>query len=125
MYAGAEDGADEHNQKGGAHEHTGRLAHQISRKPTSMLIRGTTGPIGDGMQTLAAPAPMPRWPANWQSATFDAVAVKKSYILSPPEIFAECTHHGETGKDIRHAWAGQLPAVMGQTACDSVFGGNV
>jgi hypothetical protein len=30
-----------------------------------------------------------------QSAAFEAVAVKKSYILSPPEIYAECAHHGE------------------------------
>jgi hypothetical protein len=46
--------------------------------------------------------PMPKWPANWQSAAFEAVAVKKSYILSPPEIYAECAHHGE--EKAKFAW---------------------
>mmetsp|Transcript_8744 Transcript_8744/g.18647 ORF Transcript_8744/g.18647 Transcript_8744/m.18647 type:complete len:452 (+) Transcript_8744:184-1539(+) len=41
------------------------------------------------------PYPMPKWPQNHTSAAFEAIAVKKSYILSPPEIYAECAHHGE------------------------------
>ncbi|KXZ54820.1 hypothetical protein GPECTOR_4g891 [Gonium pectorale] len=38
---------------------------------------------------------MPKWPAGHQSAAFEAVSVKKSFILSPAEIYAECAHHGE------------------------------
>jgi hypothetical protein len=41
------------------------------------------------------PYPYPKWPANHKSAAFESVAVKKSFILSPPEIYAECAHHGE------------------------------
>ncbi|KAG2491238.1 hypothetical protein HYH03_010446 [Edaphochlamys debaryana] len=39
--------------------------------------------------------PMPKWPAGHHSAAFEAVSVKKSLILSPAEIYAECAHHGE------------------------------
>ncbi|KAG2490872.1 hypothetical protein HYH03_010790 [Edaphochlamys debaryana] len=39
--------------------------------------------------------PMPKWPAGHHSAAFEAVAIKKSFVLSPAEIFAECAHHGE------------------------------
>jgi hypothetical protein len=36
----------------------------------------------------------PKWPANWESAAFEAVAKKRSYVLSPPEIYAEIAHAG-------------------------------
>jgi hypothetical protein len=39
--------------------------------------------------------PYPKWPPGHSSGAFDAVSMKKSYILSPPEIYAECAHHGE------------------------------
>jgi len=39
--------------------------------------------------------PQPKWPPNHESAAFEAVAVKKSSILSPPEIYAEMAHHGK------------------------------
>lgn len=39
--------------------------------------------------------PQPRFPPAHTSATFEAVAVKKSMILTPAEIYAECAHHGE------------------------------
>jgi hypothetical protein len=38
--------------------------------------------------------PIPRFPAAHTSAAFEAMAVRKSLILTPPEIYAECAHHG-------------------------------
>jgi hypothetical protein len=38
--------------------------------------------------------PVPRFPPGHTSAAFEAMAVRKSLILSPPEIYAECAHHG-------------------------------
>jgi len=38
--------------------------------------------------------PVPRFPAGHTSAAFEAMAVRKSLILTPPEIYAECAHHG-------------------------------
>jgi hypothetical protein len=32
------------------------------------------------------------------SQTFEAVALKKAAILSPPEIYAEMAHHGRNGR---------------------------
>jgi hypothetical protein len=40
--------------------------------------------------------PMPKWPVNHTSAAFEAVAIKKSTVLSPAEIYAECVHHGKS-----------------------------
>lgn len=71
-----------------------RTARGLTHKPTTTLLHANTGVLGAPSVGLPAPAPMPKWPANWQSAAFEAVAVKKSYILSPPEIYAECAHHG-------------------------------
>lgn len=42
-----------------------------------------------------APFPLPRFPVAHTSAAFEAVAARKSLILTPPEIYAECAHHGE------------------------------
>lgn len=71
---------------------------------------------------VPAPAPMPKWPANWQSAAFEAVAVKKSYILSPPEIYAECAHHGEMGgQSLAVAAAGLIGTSSGGWASWGVF----
>ena len=39
--------------------------------------------------------PMPKLPVNHTSAAFEAVAIKKSMVLSPAEIYAECAHHGK------------------------------
>ncbi|GBF89071.1 transporter yrhG [Raphidocelis subcapitata] len=39
--------------------------------------------------------PMPRFPPAHTSAAFEAVAVRKSLILTPAEVYAECAHHGE------------------------------
>lgn len=39
--------------------------------------------------------PIPRFPVGHTSAAFEAVAVRKSLILTPPEIYAEIAHHGE------------------------------
>ncbi|PNW80928.1 hypothetical protein CHLRE_07g335600v5 [Chlamydomonas reinhardtii] len=60
----------------------------LSKNMDSERMTATTKPVQLG-------APMPKWPANHQSAAFEAVSIKHSYILSPPEIFAECAHHGE------------------------------
>lgn len=38
--------------------------------------------------------PVPRFPIAHTSAAFEAMAVRKSLILTPPEIYAECAHHG-------------------------------
>jgi hypothetical protein len=38
--------------------------------------------------------PQPKWPPNHVSEAFEAVAFKKSLILSPAEIYAEMAHHG-------------------------------
>jgi formate/nitrite transporter FocA (FNT family) len=45
---------------------------------------------------------MPRFPPGHTSAAFDAVAVRKSLILSPAETYAECAHHGE--EKAKHGW---------------------
>ena len=37
---------------------------------------------------------MPRFPASHTSTAIEAMAVRKSLILTPPEIYAECAHHG-------------------------------
>jgi hypothetical protein len=47
------------------------------------------------------PLPPLQWPVHHSSAAFDAVAVKKSMILSPAENFAEIAHHGERGQRLR------------------------
>ena len=63
----------------------------LTRRMTSMKERShadNTDPVSDIY-------PMPKWPVNHVSAAFDAVAVKKSLVLSPAEIYAECAHHGE------------------------------
>ncbi|KAI8468701.1 MAG: Formate/nitrite transporter-domain-containing protein [Monoraphidium minutum] len=39
--------------------------------------------------------PVPRFPVGHTSAAFESMAVRKSLILTPPEIYAECAHHGE------------------------------
>jgi len=39
--------------------------------------------------------PVPRFPPAHTSAAFEAVAVRKSLILTPAEIYAECAHHGK------------------------------
>jgi hypothetical protein len=39
--------------------------------------------------------PMPRFPPAHESAAFDAMAVRKSLILTPAEIYMECAHHGD------------------------------
>ena len=44
---------------------------------------------------VQAPDVMPKWPEGWKSSAFEAVVTKKSYILSPPELYAEIAHHGE------------------------------
>lgn len=49
---------------------------------------GTPVPITTG-------SPMPKWPVGHASAAFEAVVQKKALILSPAEIYAECTHHGK------------------------------
>lgn len=43
----------------------------------------------------AAGFPQPKWPEGHESAAFEAVAIKKSTNLSPPEIYAEIAHHGK------------------------------
>lgn len=53
----------------------------------------------------------PKWPPNHSSAAFEAVAFKKSLILSPPEIYAEMAHHG--------AW---VCRVGGQERCPCSHG---
>ncbi|GIM03655.1 hypothetical protein Vretimale_8193 [Volvox reticuliferus] len=70
-----------------------------SRKATGFLgLRSPTnldpnpGLRNAGAVTLGTP--MPKWPPGHQSAAFEAVAIKKSLILSPAEIYAECAHHG-------------------------------
>ncbi|KAF5841851.1 Formate/nitrite transporter-domain-containing protein [Dunaliella salina] len=55
---------------------------------------------GGGM--MPPQPPMPKWPANWQSAAFEAVSQKRSYILSPPEIYAEIAHVG--GEKAKYSW---------------------
>ncbi len=46
--------------------------------------------------TPCAPCCHPPY-CSWQSAAFEAVSQKRSYVLSPPEIYAEIAHHGEAG----------------------------
>ncbi|KAF5829045.1 formate nitrite transporter [Dunaliella salina] len=48
----------------------------------------------DPEQFHNAACPMPKWPANFKSAAFEAVSKKQSQILSPPEIYAEIAHLG-------------------------------
>lgn len=39
--------------------------------------------------------PVPRFPPAHTSAAFEAVAIRKSLILTPAEVYAECAHHGD------------------------------
>lgn len=48
----------------------------------------------DNHTPLAGSWPQPQWPPNHESEAFEAVALKKSMILSPPEIYAEIAYHG-------------------------------
>ncbi|GLC41613.1 hypothetical protein PLESTB_000696500 [Pleodorina starrii] len=78
-----------------------------SRKATGILgMRSPTNlDPNAGLKAIGAVSlgtPMPKWPPGHQSAAFEAVAVKKSFILSPAEIYAECAHHGE--EKSKFAW---------------------
>lgn len=79
------------NQNGGeavSRKGTGTL--EIQRVSTALNAGGVVP-----APSVALGAPMPKWPAGHQSAAFESVSMKKSFILSPAEIYAECAHHGE------------------------------
>ncbi|KAI8476113.1 MAG: Formate/nitrite transporter-domain-containing protein, partial [Monoraphidium minutum] len=59
-----------------------------------MTSRRTTRVAGDHDDPTNA-FPVPRFPPAHTSAAFEAMAIRKSLILTPPEIYAECAHHGE------------------------------
>jgi hypothetical protein len=63
----------------------------LTRRMTSQKERSYI----DNVDPVSDIYPMPKWPVNHVSAAFDAVAVKKSLVLSPAEIYAECAHHGK------------------------------
>lgn len=69
----------------------GNLTGHLSARPS--LRRQRTCEDND----VQAPGawPQPKWPPNHVSEAFEAVAAKKSLILSPAEIYAEIAHHGE------------------------------
>ena len=67
----------------------------------SFAARRAERVAGDHDDPLAA-YPLPRFPVGHTSAAFDAVAARKSLILTPAEVYAECAHHGE--EKARFGW---------------------
>jgi hypothetical protein len=53
------------------------------------------------MLSCSVAYPQPKWPAGHESEAFEAVAIKKSSILSPPEIYAEIAHHGRPAGSVQ------------------------
>ena len=108
------------------------LSHEFRRSKTSQTAadsrtvshsvwKRTSQSKTADMQATTAPNirpdthPYPKWPPGHQSGAFDAVAVKRSYILSPPEIYAECAHHGEAScayHSRNHSPSTLSPAVL-------------
>lgn len=70
-------------------------ANGVMHAHTKDFNRAVTGQGHVAPNAITLGTPMPKWPAGHQSAAFESVAVKRSFILSPAEIFAECAHHGE------------------------------
>lgn len=87
-------------------------ARQLLHQTTSMKLRTHA----DNDEQPAGSWPMPKWPVHHQSAAFEAVAFKKSLILSPAEIYAECAHHGERHSPELHGQ--QLTCPHQQNTCN-------
>ena len=81
---------------GGAVSRQGTASLAPSRGPTHVFeAAGFDDKHTDVQGIVQAPDVMPKWPEGWKSSAFESVVTKKSYILSPPELYAEIAHHGE------------------------------